>query len=125
MLSQEQTRINNNSLLDDYLPGCAPSWRPPLLRLHANMLSVACSQVCSNDKRFVIEEVQRALQILVDSLDMRLLLDLLLPYTKHRNPKVDPRALQLAAVGLTSAVKHVQVSWCEFCCTSLLSAPKL
>ncbi len=41
----------------------------------------------SNDKRFVVEEVQRALQVLAENLDSVQLLHQLMPYTAHKNPK--------------------------------------
>ena len=52
----------------------------------------------SNDKRFVIDEVQLSLRTLAKSVDSAALLDRLLPYTAHRNPKVRAQvAIVLAA----------------------------
>jgi hypothetical protein len=45
-------------------------------------------QAGSNDKRFVIEEVTRALQTMADCMDPTKLLQRLLPYAAHKNPKV-------------------------------------
>ena len=42
----------------------------------------------SNDKRFVIEEVQLSLTTMAKSVDPAVSLDRLLPYAAHRNPKV-------------------------------------
>ena len=44
----------------------------------------------SNDKRFVVEEAQQALQVLAESVNPEELLNRLMPYTAHRNPKVLP-----------------------------------
>ena len=55
----------------------------------------------SNDKRFVIDEVQLSLRTLAKSVDSAALLDRLLPYTAHRNPKVRAQvAIVLAVVSL-------------------------
>ena len=54
----------------------------------------------SNDKRFVIEEVQLSLTTMAKSVDPAASLDRLLPYAAHRNPKV--RA-QVATVLATAA----------------------
>ena len=45
-------------------------------------------QAASNDKRFVIDETDRACQTMADQLDPAELTRLLLPYVKHKNPKV-------------------------------------
>ena len=45
-------------------------------------------QAGSNDKRFVIEEVTRALQTMADCMDPAKLLPRILPYAAHKNPKV-------------------------------------
>ena len=42
----------------------------------------------SNDKRFVIEEVSRALATMADRIAAPSLLARLLPYAAHKNPKV-------------------------------------
>lgn len=47
-----------------------------------------CAQAGSNDKRFVIEEVTRALQTMADCMDPLKLMQRLLPYAAHKNPKV-------------------------------------
>ena len=52
----------------------------------------------SNDKHFVIEEVQLSLATMAKSVDPAALLDRLLPYAVHRNPKVRAQvAIVLAA----------------------------
>ena len=45
-------------------------------------------QAASNDKRFVIDETNRACQTMAAQLDPTQLTRLLLPYIKHKNPKV-------------------------------------
>lgn len=57
----------------------------------------------SNDKRFVIEEVQLSLTTMAKSVDPAASLDRLLPYAAHKNPKV--RA-QVATV-LAAAAQHM------------------
>ena len=53
----------------------------------------------SNDKRFVIEEVQLSLRTMAESVDPAASLDRLLPYAAHRNPKVRAQvAIVLTAV---------------------------
>lgn len=42
----------------------------------------------SNDKRFVIDEVDRALARMTQKLDAEILLEKLLPYSTHKGPKV-------------------------------------
>ncbi|CAL5223056.1 g5513 [Coccomyxa viridis] len=42
----------------------------------------------SNDKKFVIDEVQRALGVMATSMDAPAILGRLLPYAAHKNPKV-------------------------------------
>ena len=44
--------------------------------------------MASNDKRFVVEEAARGSQVMAASLDSAALLELLMPYIKHKNPKV-------------------------------------
>ena len=52
----------------------------------------------SNDKRFVIEEVQLSLTTMAKAIDPAASLDRLLPYAAHRNPKVRAQvAIVLAA----------------------------
>lgn len=57
----------------------------------------------SNDKRFVIDEVQQTLATMAKNIDPAACLDRLLPYAVHRNPKV--RA-QVATV-LTAAAQQM------------------
>lgn len=57
----------------------------------------------SNDKRFVIEEVQQSLRVMAGSVEPAVSLDRLVPYAAHRNPKV--RA-QVAMV-LTAAAEQM------------------
>jgi hypothetical protein len=42
----------------------------------------------SNDKRFVIDEVDRALSKMTQSLNAKGLIDMLVPYSAHKGPKV-------------------------------------
>ena len=42
----------------------------------------------SNDKKFVIEEAQHALDTIASSMDAPAILGRLLPYAAHKNPKV-------------------------------------
>jgi hypothetical protein len=42
----------------------------------------------SNDKRFVIDEVQRALDIMTQHINAAKLMEMLLPYAAHKGPKV-------------------------------------
>ncbi|DBA78653.1 TPA: hypothetical protein ACH3X1_008572 [Trebouxia sp. C0004] len=57
----------------------------------------------SNDKRFVIEEVQQSLRIMAGSVDPAVCLDRLVPYAAHRNPKVRAQV----AVVLTAAAEQM------------------
>ncbi|KAI7837337.1 hypothetical protein COHA_008852 [Chlorella ohadii] len=69
----------------------------PLTSLLAQIL-LKCS---SNDKKFVIEEAQRALQVIIDSLNPAESLALLLPYAEqHKNPKVRGKAGGAAAAAV-------------------------
>ncbi len=52
------------------------------------------SQAASNDKRFVIEETERACHTMAAKLDAAELIRLLLPYIKHKNAKVSSSSLQ-------------------------------
>ena len=54
----------------------------------SSILSQLLLKGSSNDKRFVIEETQRALQVTADSVSPLKLLDRLLPYAVHKSPKV-------------------------------------
>jgi hypothetical protein len=45
----------------------------------------------SNDKRFVIDEVDRALSKMTQKLDAEVLTEKLLPYSTHKGPKVLPQ----------------------------------
>ncbi|GAB4822816.1 hypothetical protein N2152v2_009862 [Parachlorella kessleri] len=60
----------------------------PLTSLLAQIL-LKCS---SNDKKFVIEEAQLALQTMVEHTTPGKFLDLLLPYLDHKNPKLRGKA---------------------------------
>lgn len=53
-----------------------------------SLLSQLLQKAGSNDKRFVIEEVTRALQTMAECMEPRQLLDRLLPSAAHKNPKV-------------------------------------
>ena len=53
-----------------------------------SLLSQLLTKAGSNDKRFVIEEVQRALQTMADTIEPPRFLARLLPYAAHKNPKV-------------------------------------
>ena len=50
--------------------------------------AIAGVQVASNDKRFVVEEAVRGSEAMSTSLGSAALMELLMPYTKHKNPKV-------------------------------------
>lgn len=53
----------------------------------------------SNDKKFVIDEVQRALGVMATSMDAPAVLGRLLPYAAHKNPKVCSTHLNLVIQG--------------------------
>ena len=57
----------------------------------------------SNDKRFVIEEVQQTLAVMAKSIDPAACIDRLHPYAAHRNPKVRAQV----AIVLTSAAQQM------------------
>ena len=54
----------------------------------SSILSQLLLKGSSNDKRFVIEETQRALQVTANSVSPLKLLNRLLPYAVHKSPKV-------------------------------------
>ena len=56
----------------------------------ASLLCQLLLKGSSNDKRFVIEEVQRTLGIAAERISPLPFLDLLLPYASHKSPKVQP-----------------------------------
>ena len=83
----------------------------------------------SNDKRFVVEEAQGALQVLTESLDPMQLLNRLMPYTAHRNPK----AGQTSQCCICQLLPSSSSSWpflalhksaCHVACMSWLEAWK-
>lgn len=53
-----------------------------------SMLAQLLLKAGSNDKKFVLDEVQRALGVMATSMDPSALLGRLLPYAAHKNPKV-------------------------------------
>lgn len=57
----------------------------------------------SNDKKFVLDEVQQTLTVMAKSVDPAACLDRLLPYAAHRNPKVRAQV----AIVLTSAAQQM------------------
>ena len=57
----------------------------------------------SNDKRFVLDEVQHTLTVMAKSIDPSACLDRLLPYAAHRNPKVRAQV----AIVLTAAAQQM------------------
>ena len=60
------------------------------------------SQAASNDKRFVIEETERACRTMAAQLDASELTRLLLPYIQHKNAKVSSLSLgRLVAILVT------------------------
>ncbi len=65
-----------------------------------SLLAQLLLKASSNDKRFVIEEVLRALTIMTDSVAPVPLLDHVLPYTAHRAAKVRGRAALVLAAGV-------------------------
>ena len=46
-------------------------------------------QLASNDKQFVIEEAVLAAEAMASNVDSAALLEMLMPYVRHKNPKVD------------------------------------
>ena len=76
----------------------------------------------SNDKRFVVEEAQRALQVLAESLDPSQLLNRLMPYTAHRNPKASHAQQMPLPVTKPSASQdnHRKKAHCAFCYNMLM-----
>ncbi|KAK9907772.1 hypothetical protein WJX75_009714 [Coccomyxa subellipsoidea] len=84
-----------------------------------SLLSQLLLKAGSNDKRFVIEEVTRALQTMADCMDPTKLLQRLLPYAAHKNPKVRGKvAVSLAA----SASKMSAEQWAGHDRAALLRA---
>ncbi|CAL8462750.1 g2283 [Coccomyxa elongata] len=84
-----------------------------------SLLSQLLLKAGSNDKRFVIEEVTRALQTMADYMDPPRLLQRLLPYAAHKNPKVRGKvAVSLAA----SAAKMTPEQWARLDHAPLLQA---
>lgn len=71
-----------------------------------SLLSQLLQKAGSNDKRFVIEEVTRALQTMADCIDARQLLDRLLPYAAHKNPKVTSTINPISVSTLSNCCKH-------------------
>lgn len=57
----------------------------------------------SNDKKFVLDEVQQTLTIMAKSVNPAACLDRLLPYAAHRNPKVRAQV----AIVLTAAAQQM------------------
>jgi hypothetical protein len=55
-----------------------------------SLLAQLLQKAASNDKRFVIDEVSRALATMAEVVAPRQMLDRLLPYAAHKNPKVRP-----------------------------------
>lgn len=53
-----------------------------------SMLAQLLLKAGSNDKKFVIDEVQRALGIMATNMDPPAIMGRLLPYAAHKNPKV-------------------------------------
>jgi hypothetical protein len=53
-----------------------------------SVLAALLAKGGSNDKRFVIEEVARALGAMAEAIEPPRLLERLLPYAAHKNPKV-------------------------------------
>jgi len=62
-----------------------------------SLLAQLLLKAASNDKKFVIEEAQKALITMTETLDPSQFLRLLLPYTEHKNPKVRGKAANVAA----------------------------
>ena len=60
----------------------------------------------SSDKKFVIEEAQRALETIASSMDAPAILGRLLPYAAHKNPKVCACCLKSA---LAAYERHVRL----------------
>lgn len=54
----------------------------------SSLLSQLLLKGSSNDKRFVIEEVQRTLAAAAEFISAPMFLDRLVPYAAHKNPKV-------------------------------------
>ena len=55
----------------------------------------------SNDKKFVIDEVQRALAVMAANMDPPAIMGRLLPYAAHKNPKVCARSNNMSACVLS------------------------
>ena len=65
-----------------------------------SMLAQLLLKAGSNDKKFVLDEVQRALGVMASSMDPPALLGRLLPYAAHKNPKVCMHTTLTALMGL-------------------------
>ncbi|KAL4859361.1 DNA-directed RNA polymerase I subunit 2 [Chlorella vulgaris] len=75
------------------------------LKPASSLLAQLLLKCSSNDKKFVIEEAQRALQVMVASLTASEMLRMLLPYADtHKNPKVRGKA----AGAVAEAVARMQ-----------------
>lgn len=65
-----------------------------------SLLAQLLLKAASNDKKFVIEEAQRALSTMADALPPTDFSALLRPYTEHKNPKVRGKAAAVVAASL-------------------------
>ncbi|GMH40929.1 hypothetical protein BSKO_08833 [Bryopsis sp. KO-2023] len=68
-----------------------------------SMVSQLLLKAGSNDKQFVVEEVQRSLTAMAKCLSPISIIEMLVPYTKHRSPKVRGKA----AVYLTVSTEEM------------------
>jgi hypothetical protein len=62
-----------------------------------SMLAQLLLKAGSNDKKFVIDEVQRALAVMAANMDPLAIMGRLLPYAAHKNPKVCARSNSISA----------------------------
>ena len=62
-----------------------------------SMLAQLLLKSGSNDKKFVIDEVQRALAVMAANMDPPAIMGRLLPYAAHKNPKVCARSNSMSA----------------------------
>lgn len=68
-----------------------------------SLVSQLLLKASSNDKQFVVEETHRTLMAMAQCLSSISVIDLLVPYTKHKSPKVRGKA----AIYLTNAINEM------------------
>jgi len=86
-----------------------------------SMLAQLLTKAASNEKKFVVDEAIKTLEIVVDSCSPEPLVTMLIPYTEHKNPKVRGKSCGVLARAVSKLASSSSSAIAQFGLGELLS----